>query len=569
MQKMNDLKIDPRKRWHKLYDRNPKFKSVQKLLSVEISNKVYQLRNVQPVVGPVKYRNVDCLLRRYETASRILIYRRCQVESHRECYFRRVCNKPGSSSDIDEVSGETLSHITLLCRDVICECNTCTTRTCTGGYLSCDTCSFNFFLSEPIPYPKSQLSGSFAEHCMLPTFYLQTDCSVKKWSDIDAMIYKGETVGFDVTESDIFATVDTDGSRPGYLRLRELGNRPIDCHARNSLTVEPGPTIGDIFFPNVDSRLSLKYSQHGPATIITNDTFGYTQFDFVPYFSCSSWPPMAKSWISRERSSNWPPKETIQTIVSKGCRIVHAPHELSEDKDAEFRFSFSEAELILFGTLSCDQRKCFVAFKALMKNSIYKLEYKTREDINLSSYCLKTIFLWACETIPVDHWQTTNGWSKCLLYMIDTLYACVKARHLSGYFIPESNLLDNFKQFGPLLDEIESLRSNPVSHAAIFINATECFYGFLSEIYGDTNILCSSDKVKEIVLIKQLIFLQRIVAKTKRDQRSLVLEKRSSAQNICKLVQTKYRRNRVCTVAVFDKRHDFVRCCLLRYCAWI
>ena len=505
---MDGRKIDPRKRWKKLYDRHPPFKALRELLSAEISNKITQLRNAEPVIGPVKYRNVDCLLRRYETVSRILIYRRCQLKSqHKDVCFPLIWNEPDSSNVFDEVSGDNLCHITLLCRDVICECNTCTTEACYGLRSSCATCKLNLFTETMVGH-NQQLSGSFAENCMLPTFYLQTDNKnyfVKKCSDIDVMIYTRRRVGFDMKESNIFATVDTEKSRPGYLRLRELETDRIcvvdDGVIRNYRN----------WFVQPDVK---QQSQHGPAYSIKMNGLSFHDIDHVPYFSCSSWPPIAKSWIDRKRPSNWPSKETIQTIVSNGCRIVHKPHGRSEEKETEFRFSFSEAEGILFGTLTCDQRKCFIAFKALIKYSFYKLEYKMREDINLSSYCLKTIFLWACETIPVDHWQTTNGWSKCLLYMIDNLYACVKAGNLSGYFIPKSNLLENMEKSGPLLVEIESLRSHPIAHAAIFSDATKCFRGFHSNIYHHSKILCRAKKVTEIVLIEQLIFLQRIVAET-------------------------------------------------------
>ena len=43
MKNMNTMKIEPRRRWRKLYDRNPPFKAIQELLSVEISNKITQL----------------------------------------------------------------------------------------------------------------------------------------------------------------------------------------------------------------------------------------------------------------------------------------------------------------------------------------------------------------------------------------------------------------------------------------------------------------------------------------------------------------------------------------------
>ena len=500
--KMDIMKIEPRKRWNKLYDRKySPLKAIQELLSVEISNKITQLLTVQPVMQSVKYRNVDCLLRKYERVSRTLIYRRCQLKTQREeTCFPLIWDEPDSSNVIDEVSRDNLCHITLLCRDVICECDKCTTG-CIPYEFSCGICQTNNFY-EIIMEPDLQFSGSLAENCMLPIFYIQTDAhySVKKCSDFDMMFYLGYKVGFDVNDSNIISTVDTDKSRPGYLRIREKGIGRLFGWLENT----SDSSTKNIFFQN-SHHGDTKYSQHGPATSITHTFNSMSEIDKVPYLLCPSWPPIAKSWIDRIRPSNWPSKETIQTIVSKGCRVVLKPHEPSGEDETEFRFSFSESERILFEALTCDQRKCFIAFKALMKFCIYNLEYKAREEINLSTYSLKTIFLWACETIPVDHWQTTNGWSICLLYMIDNLYACVKARQLPGYFIPENNLLDNLKHSGLLRIQIEKLRSHPISHAAKFIDATRCFRGFQSNIYDETNILGNSEKVRAIILIEQLI----------------------------------------------------------------
>ena len=262
-------------------------------------------------------------------------------------------------------------------------------------------------------------------------------------------------------------------------------------------------------------RRYVRTEEHGPATSLMHYSENLHSEDSVPYLSCSSWPPIANSWIDRKHDSYWPSKETIQTIVSKGCRIVHKPRELSEDKETEFRFSFSVAELILFRSLTCDQRKCFTAFKALIKYSIYNLENKIREEISLSTYCLKTIFLWTCETMPNEHWQTTNGWSRCLLYMIDQLYSCLVIGKIPGYFIPESNLLDSMKQSRPLLNEIRKLRSNPLTYAGAFIDATKSFRGlvYLTIISDRTNI--DGHEVKGNVLTEQLTFLHRIMTNTK------------------------------------------------------
>ena len=138
----------------------------------------------------------------------------------------------------------------------------------------------------------------------------------------------------------------------------------------------------------------------------------------------------------------------------------------------------------------------------------------------MNSYCLKTIFLWACETIPVDHWHTTNGWSKCLLYMIDQLYACLESGNLPGYFIPESNLLDTMKRSRPLLDEIETLRCNPISHAAAFIDSTLCFKD-VCKVTDDIKMFCYGYNARKTILMEQLAFLHNIVTEIRGKRNTL------------------------------------------------
>ena len=483
---LDGMNIDLRKRWIKLYDRNPPFKlHIQETLSAEISNKYLQVQNDISSKEPAQCWNAECSLRKRERVHRILIYHRCKMElQNAQPCFPLIWKEPVSSEVIDEVSGVALCHITLLCRDVICEANKCTTG-CPTAKFSCGACRMRTYTQCSKDALLSVVTGSFAEGCTLPIFYKESAeiGAIKIWSDIDGMYPTGNKVGFEETESDIIAFICTERTPPGYLQLRQIGTKELYCALEERQKLEYlGPNTEN---NSINFARYVDIKPHGPAKqftrFIEKPHVSIPCLDSVLFHSCSSWPPIAKPWIDRERPCNWPVTETIQTIVSKGCRIVHTPHVLCQGQETVFRFSFSEAETILFRTLTSDQRRCFVAFKSLIKYVIEKLKNKNYE-INLSSYCLKTIFFWACETIPADHWQTTNGWSRCLLYMIDQLHSCVKFEKIPGYFIPETNLLDTMKGPSVLLNEIEKLRSNPLSYAAGFIDATKCFRGFHSKI---------------------------------------------------------------------------------------
>ena len=529
------VKINPRNRWFKLYERNPRFTFTISALSTQL-NRAIQARSRFTDDEPDETipRSFVIPMEQYPKCYKVRIYHRQTSNEMKEgASFPLTWEEPDPSASVDDVSRVALSHITLLCRDVICECNKCTTG-CPVNKSECDACKlgkYNCRYSDSSPI---QCYGSFAEGCLLPTFFDWNEMNeaTKKWGDIDYMFDTGHQVGFSVgNASNILATIEMEDCKPGYLRLREAENSEIlrfsgelNFDASFAKTIKNLKQNSSKIIPQVlellemlseeserDKRHSNRLRQsvyeksftRGPA--MTNISCkGGMDKDEVKYFSCSSWPPIAQTWTDRERQSKWPPKEIIQEIILKGCRIVHKAHPSSKDPDAEFRFSFSVAELILFKTLSVDQKKCFIAFKALVKYKISRSKILTKNEIDLSTYHLKTIFLWTCETIPADQWHTTNGWARCLLYMIDQLYACLKSRTLPGYFIEESNLMDSIELPQTLVREISKLRRNPITSAATFLDSTRCFRH--SHFKISDHVRDFSDE--EITLEKQLIFLQ-------------------------------------------------------------
>ena len=96
--------------------------------------------------------------------------------------------------------------------------------------------------------------------------------------------------------------------------------------------------------------------------------------------------------------------------------------------------------------------------------------------------------------------------------MIDQLLSCLESGNLPGYFIPESNLLNTSMGSRPLLDEIKSLRCNPVSHAAAFIDSTTCFKD-VCKVSDQIQILCHGHKARKTILREQLTFLHEVVTK--------------------------------------------------------
>ena len=511
------LTINPRNRWLKLYERNPRFTATMSTLLKQLHQAIQtqsRFTESSPSEKSIP-RSIVIPIDKYQKCYKVRIYHRQAWNPMKEgASFPSIWKEPDPSASVDDVSGLALRHITLLCRDMICECNKCTKGCNFWGKVGCDTCKQDIheYLMRHA-HPSGIYYGSFAEGCMLPTFYVwnKMNETIKKSSDIDWMAGSLGLVGFNAeNESNIFATIETENCKPGYLRLRFIGNREIIRTLENIEYANNKLARNSIRNLEQLERRCFKTSlTRGPAR--TNISYFDTpDTDRVQYFSCSSWPPIARTWIDRERRSKWPSNKIIREIVSKGCRIVHKSHPSSIDPDAEFRFSFSVAELILFNTLSMDQKKCFIAFKALIKHKIYRSEIITQSEIDLSTYHLKTIFLWTCETIPADQWQTTNGWARCLLYMIDQLYACLESRTLPGYFIEESNLMNSIELPETLLSEIRKLRRNPITSAATFLDSTRCFRHSHFKTSDHIQDLCGFDLIEKLILRRQLILLQKM-----------------------------------------------------------
>ena len=196
---------------------------------------------------------------------------------------------------------------------------------------------------------------------------------------------------------------------------------------------------------------------------------------------------------------------------------MHKPHPSNPDDELEFRFSFSLTEDILFKKRSTEQKQCLVAFKALVMYVVHKLESVPDCKTNLKTYHLKTIFMWACETLPADDWQTAIGWSQCLLYMIDQLHECLSKNSLPSYFLQDCDLFNGVDISSLLLPKIAELRKSPLVHAAGFLDSTEWFdmsYSKISEALAVLENQNYENATAKNILERRLLFLQTIIGKT-------------------------------------------------------
>ncbi len=149
----------------------------------------------------------------------------------------------------------------------------------------------------------------------------------------------------------------------------------------------------------------------------------------------NAWPLLAVEWISRKRL--WPRPHVIDDIKGCGFHLVCKTSQAG-DSDVEWRISFSLAELKLSDEMTSEQKTCYTIFKA-----IYRVAFHDSQI--LSSYIMKTVFLWCLERIPASQW-TYEKVGERVLNLLDDLWHYIAEGRLPHYFMPEINLIEDLQQ---------------------------------------------------------------------------------------------------------------------------
>ena len=209
------------------------------------------------------------------------------------------------------------------------------------------------------------------------------------------------------------------------------------------------------------------YELHGPVRKLQSHGFPCFEEDQTGVFKYPiAWPEPAMEWLVRPRRSGWPSPELVQEILESGCHLAPVgrgkridepvdlinycqnpelsvastsstvlPVEKNEGKrvmdETEWRTSFSLAENKLGESVTPVQRHVMVLLKMIKKFYF--------PDV-VSTYYLKNLLFWECESKDEVFWKEDNS-ANCVLLMLDRLQECLKAHNLPHYMMPESNLL--------------------------------------------------------------------------------------------------------------------------------
>ena len=239
----------------------------------------------------------------------------------------------------------------------------------------------------------------------------------------------------------------------GYVYLRVFGERQFNW--------ETGKFE---FFVFNDTRLYLQLPDsfffeadelHGPAKLFKSMSPKSRSTDIVAYIRLLAWPPVAQSWIQRDRNYAWPSNAIVSEVQQNGCDVVHVSHRDYKHDNYQWRYSFSRAEVILIRNWTPIQQLVYHMLRYFTKQTIIS-EWKDDDEV-VCTYHIKTMMLWACERKSPVWWE-----SNCVLVLcsklLSTFMRWVSKKICPHYFIPKWNLFDYTMKESRRLDTIETLR---------------------------------------------------------------------------------------------------------------
>ena len=233
--------------------------------------------------------------------------------------------------------------------------------------------------------------------------------------------------------------------QPGYVRLQLVHNGDVQLGTCPELKLDKFHHLS----VDINNRVCLiqklgsegltltrMHRKEGPA--IHMDAVKHrSSSDTVVALACTDWPECAQEWLSRKRIHGWLSKELIKQCKSLGFILVSTSHPASDEKQFEWRISFSHQERLLVTQFNSVQLKCYILLKIIKKELIKQY---IKED-TLTSYHLKTCILYILENTPSELWVPENLVS-CLIMCLRQIHLWIRDEKIPNYFIPGENMLD-------------------------------------------------------------------------------------------------------------------------------
>ena len=243
--------------------------------------------------------------------------------------------------------------------------------------------------------------------------------------------------------------IETSDCPNGYVHLRLFGKLQFNWEIEQFEYRASNDTGSSLqFSPSCETDMI-----HGPATYISTDSFLHV--DIVRSVRLLAWPPVAQSWISRDRHYAWPSNAVVSEVQRNGCDLVPVSHRDHKHDSLQWRYSFSRAEVILIRSWTPIQQLVYHMLRYFAKRTIF-CEWKDGDKV-VCNYHIKTLMLWACERKSPVWWG-----SNCVLVLcsklLDIFMKWIRKKICPHYFIPEWNSLDYNIKESRRLDILETLR---------------------------------------------------------------------------------------------------------------
>ncbi|KAH3859045.1 hypothetical protein DPMN_101691 [Dreissena polymorpha] len=240
-----------------------------------------------------------------------------------------------------------------------------------------------------------------------------------------------------------------------------------ESHLNDSIKREIGNDYiidedGQILFSHTNLFLELTeelnekvgaIEQHGPALTID------LNIDMIFAIYCPTLPNDLLAITLRHKPGHWPKHETVEKARGMGMFLV-APGNLcntsvyrsrlgyltvrypKEFLCAQWRMSTNRIERLLMFDLNIIQMKTYILLKMVRKEFLAPVV-----DGRLSTFHIKTAFLFTLENIPEEEWQTENI-IKCAIYSIYILRRFLKRRFCPHYTVASVNLFAGKLEMG-------------------------------------------------------------------------------------------------------------------------
>src|SRR6218665_1542399 len=276
-------------------------------------------------------------------------------------------------------------------------------------------------------------TGSFFE---LPLMYF-----LETFTDVDSITYRRNICAIkkgEPTPKEFQGTVliiHTEGSHHGYARLYSKSHNVPYTYA---IIPEEMPAQCQVLLEISDISTGFLNNSTYVSKFLTN-FHGLTR-DIVEAIWCPNWPQVANEWKRRERRNGWPLPCTVENIVNNGCFLVAKPHKESQYVGNEWRFSFSEAELLLIHTWNHVQMYIYHILRLIKSDVVNTCGGKGMTF--LTTYHFKTLMLWACEEKTKEFWSPDKVQSSIQELILDMIELLIE-KQCRNYFMPGNNMLDH------------------------------------------------------------------------------------------------------------------------------